>query len=255
MGQRVTTLALEDPDLQVVGALEREGHECLGKDYGNVLATGEMGVKVEETIECEADVLVDFTSPESTAARAKQAADAGIGLVVGTTGMQEAHKTHLASASQKVPCLYAPNMSLGVNVLFRVAGEVARILGQSTDIEIVEAHHNQKKDSPSGTAVRLAEIVCEALGRDYPEGVVYGREGMVGARPEGEVAVHAVRGGDIVGEHTMLFASQGERIELVHRAQNRDIFARGALRATKFVAGRSPGMYSMADVLDSELKS
>lgn len=254
MGQRVATLALEDPDLQVVGALERDGHDCIGKDYGPLLAAGEMGVKVAKAIECEADVLIDFTSPESTAARAKQAVDWGLGLVVGTTGMLEEHRTHLASASQKVPCLYAPNMSLGVNVLFHIAGEVARILGDTADIEIIEAHHNQKKDSPSGTAVRLAEIVCEALGRDYPEGVIYGREGMVGARPGGEVAVHAIRGGDLVGEHTVLFASQGERVELVHRAQNRDIFARGALRAAKFVAGKAPGMYSMTDVLESEFK-
>jgi 4-hydroxy-tetrahydrodipicolinate reductase len=145
-------------------------------------------------------------------------------------------------------------MSLGVNVLFRIAGEVAKILGNSTDVEIFEAHHNQKKDSPSGTAVRLAEVICETLGREYPEGVIYGREGMVGARPKGEIAVHAIRGGDIVGEHTVLFVGQGERIELVHRAQTRDIFARGALRAAKFVAGKPAGLYTMADVLEAELK-
>ena len=138
-------------------------------------------------------------------------------------------------------------------MLFRIAGEVAKILGGSFDIDIVEAHHNQKVDAPSGTAVRLAEVVCDALGREYPEGVIYGREGIVGARPEGEVAVHAVRGGDIVGDHTVLFAGDGERIELVHRAHSRDTFANGALRAVKFVHGKPPGMYSITDVLESEL--
>jgi 4-hydroxy-tetrahydrodipicolinate reductase len=254
MGQRIASLALEDPDFRVVGALERAAHPSIGKDYGKLLGTEESGVKVSETITCEADLLIDFSSPESTALRAKQAAGRGIGLVIGTTGLKEEHKARLASAGQKVPCLYAPNMSLGVNVLFRIAGEVAKILGNSTDVEIFEAHHNQKKDSPSGTAVRLAEVICETLGREYPEGVIYGREGMVGARPKGEIAVHAIRGGDIVGEHTVLFVGQGERIELVHRAQTRDIFARGALRAAKFVAGKPAGLYTMADVLEAELK-
>ena len=253
MGQRIASLALEDPELEVAGALEMQGHKGLGQDFGLAMGVGEIGVKVTEDIETNADVLIDFSSPASTAARAKEAAERGIGLVVGTTGLEDEHKTHLASASQKVPCVVAPNMSVGVNVLFRLVGEAAKILGGSFDIEIFEAHHNQKKDSPSGTAVRLAEIVCEGLGKDYPQDVVHGREGLVGARPGGEVAVHAIRGGDIVGDHTVLFAGNGERIELTHRAHSRDTFSRGALRAAKFVVGREPGMYSMMDVLEGDL--
>jgi 4-hydroxy-tetrahydrodipicolinate reductase len=252
MGQRISSLAMNDSELQLVGALERDGHPDLGKDYGLVLGLGELDITVGSD-PSEGDVLIDFTAPASTLLRAQQASEKGIGLVVGTTGLEDEHKAALLSASEKVPVLLAPNMSLGVNVLFRIAGEVAKILGGSFDIDIVEAHHNEKVDAPSGTAVRLAEVVCDALGRDYPEGVIFGRQGNVGARPKGEVAVHAIRGGDIVGDHTVLFAGDGERIELVHRAHSRDTFANGALRAAKFVHGKPPAMYSITDVLESEL--
>ncbi|MBI2192359.1 MAG: 4-hydroxy-tetrahydrodipicolinate reductase [Planctomycetes bacterium] len=254
MGQRVATLVREDRGMRLVGGLERRDHPSLGKDLGLVYGLGEIGVRLTADLEAEADVLIDFSAPESTVHRAQQAAARGVAMVIGTTGLQDSHKSQLASVSQKIPCLVSPNMSLGVNLLFKIAGEVARVLGRSFDIEIVEAHHNLKKDAPSGTAVRLAEVVAEALGKNYPASAVHGRQGMVGERPRGQIGVHAVRGGDIVGDHTVLFAGPGERLELVHRAHSRDTFAQGALRAARFIAGKPPRLYTYADVLEAELR-
>lgn len=254
MGQRIATLVRDDPGMQLVGGLERKGHPSVGKDLGLSCGLGDLGVRVTEDIETDADVLIDFSAPESTILRARQASARKIALVIGTTGLLDEHKSHLASASQKVPCLQSPNMSLGVNLLFRLAGEVAQVLGQSFDIEIVEAHHNLKKDAPSGTAVRLAEIIAQSLGKKYPQDAVHGRQGLTGERPRGQIGVHAVRGGDIIGDHTVLFAGPGERLELVHRAHSRDTFGQGALRAAKFIVGKEPRMYTFADVLEAELQ-
>ena len=195
------------------------------------------------------DVLIDFTVADACIGNIKAAAAAGKPAVVGTTGLSDAQKAELAEFSRTIPIVHAPNMSVGVNLLFKLTGEVASILGLDYNVEIVETHHNQKKDSPSGTAVRLAERAAEALGLDYGKNTVHGREGMVGARPRPEIGMHAVRGGDVAGDHTVYFIGQGERIELTHRAHNRDNFARGSLRAAKFALDARPGLYDMQDVL------
>ncbi|MBX7257268.1 MAG: 4-hydroxy-tetrahydrodipicolinate reductase [Candidatus Hydrogenedentes bacterium] len=195
------------------------------------------------------DALIDFTAPAATLENVKAAAAANKPIVIGTTGITESQKAEIAAAATKVPIVLAPNMSVGVNLLFKLTSEVAAILGLDYNVEIVEVHHNLKKDSPSGTAVRLAERAAEALGLDYAKDTAHGREGIVGARPSRQIGMHAVRGGDVVGEHTVSFIGNGERVELVHKAHNRDNFARGSLRAARFVTTAKPGLYDMQDVL------
>jgi 4-hydroxy-tetrahydrodipicolinate reductase len=170
-------------------------------------------------------------------------------MVIGTTGMSAAEREQVTLAARKIPIVFAPNMSVGVNVLFKIAAEVATILGEDFDVEILEAHHHLKKDAPSGTAVHLGEIVAEALGRDYPEDAVFTRQGFTGARTRREIGMQTLRAGDIVGEHTVLFGGMGERLELIHRAHSRDNFAAGAVRAALWLADRAPGLYDMQDVL------
>lgn len=197
----------------------------------------------------KAQVLIDFTGPEACLEHVALAAAAGKPAVVGTTGLTPEQVARLQDLAKDIAVVYAPNMSVGVNLLFKLTEEVARHLGLAYNVEIVEAHHNLKKDSPSGTAVRLAEQAAEGLGLQYPEEAVFGREGIIGERPERQIGVHAIRGGDIVGDHTVSFIGCGERIELTHKAHNRDNFARGALIAAKFAAQAAPGLYDMQDVL------
>jgi len=250
MGKRIISLLSETKGCRLVAALERPGHPDLGKDAGLVAGVGQLGVPISTEMSGEPDVLVDFSAPEATIARARECADRSIALLVGTTGLSAQQQQEIERrVAARAPVLIAPNMSLGVNVLLRLVEDVARALGEGYDVEIVEAHHRRKKDAPSGTALELARRVCRALGRD-PEAVLsYGRRGLAGPRKPDEVAVHAVRGGDIVGDHTVLFAGDGERVELTHRVTSRDVFARGAIRAALFLAGKPPGVYSMQDVL------
>jgi 4-hydroxy-tetrahydrodipicolinate reductase len=194
-------------------------------------------------------VLIDFTTPAASMAALEVAVAKGAGHVLCTTGLNDAEKARVKEASKRIPILYSPNMSLGVNLMFKITEMVAKALGGDFDVEIVEAHHNQKKDSPSGTALGFAEAVARGHEVDLKEKANYGREGLVGARPRGEIGIHAVRGGDIVGDHTVLFAGDGERIELKHMAHSRMTFAQGALRAALWLPGKGPGLYSMADVL------
>ena len=250
MGRRIVALVAEQKDLQVVCALERPGHPDLGKDAGLLAGVQELGVKVGEGIQGSPQVLIDFSVPESTMRRAAEAASRGVGLVIGTTGLSDEQLARIKrEVASKVPVLMAPNMSIGMNVLFRVAGQVAAALGEGYDIEIVEMHHRRKKDAPSGTALRLAESICEAVSWSPKDVLIYGREGIIGERPGRQIAVLAVRGGDVAGDHTVIFAGEGERIELTHRASNRDVFAHGAIRAARFIAGKPPGLYGMKDVL------
>lgn len=197
----------------------------------------------------KSDVLIDFTAAEACVANARLAADAGKPVVIGTTGLTDAQKLIVKELAARVPVVYAPNMSVGVNLLFKLTREVAAILGLDYNVEITEIHHNLKKDSPSGTAVRLAECAAEPLGLSYATDTAHGREGIVGERPVREIGMHAIRGGDVVGEHTVHFIGKGERIELTHKAHNRDNFARGALRAARFASEAEPGLYDMQDVL------
>ena len=249
MGRRIIALACESDDLTVVGAFEMAGHPDLGKDAGTLAGVGELGVPVEERRDIEADAAVDFSLAEGALEMIPWCAEQGIALVVGTTGLGEEGDRRIDEAAKVIPCLLAPNMSLGVNVLCKVVEDVSRALGDAYDVEIVEAHHNRKKDAPSGTALRLGECVVKGLERDLAEVAVHGREGMVGERTQAEIGFHAVRCGDVVGEHTVIFGGLGERVEIRHVATSRDTFVRGALRAARTLASKAPCRYSMADIL------
>ncbi len=252
MGGRIIALAQESDDLRIAAALARPGHPALGKDAGEVGGVGRLGVSITADpgpALTRDRVLVEFTAPEATVEHLRVAAAQGARAVVGTTGLGAAQQNELRALAGRTAVVYSPNMSVGVNLAFRVLALMAGALGDDYDVEITEIHHRMKKDAPSGTAAKMAEVIAEALGRDLGAMGVYGRHGMVGERGPKEIGVHALRGGDVVGEHTVVFAALGERLELTHRAHTRDTFARGALRAARFVAGARPGLYSMADVL------
>lgn len=255
MGGRIITLITESDTLQVAGAVEMAGHPRLGEDAGYVAGCGTLGVTITDSLEqamAEAEVLIDFTFPEVTLTNIETCAKLGKKLVVGSTGFTPEQRAKLESFTSEVPLVFAPNMSVGVNVCFKILKEMASTLGEGFDIEIVELHHNKKKDSPSGTAVRMGEIVADATGRDYNKVANYHREGMCGERSPEEIGMQTVRGGDIVGEHTVYFVGMGERIELTHRAMSRDMFARGALRAAAWLGDKGPGLYDMQKVLGLE---
>lgn len=252
MGKRLIALMRESTDLQVVGAVERPDHPDVGKDAGEVAGTGMLGVSIVEAVGKAlpgSQVLLDFTAPAAAMAHLEAASQAGVAMVLGTTGLREADLARARELAARIPCVQSPNMSVGVNVLYGVLAQVARTLGEAYDIEVIEAHHHFKKDSPSGTAERMGQVLAQALGRDLKKIGIYGRHGIVGERPREEIGVHAIRAGDIVGEHTILFGGMGERIEITHRAHSRDNFAFGALRAARWVVGKPPGLYDMLDVL------
>jgi len=249
MGARIAALIFEDPELKLVAALERPGHQFLGRDIGSVAGCGETNVKITNALNAHADVLIDFSSPESTVAIAEVCVKKNIALVVGTTGLSLQQHERLNQLSQRIPCLVSPNMSVGVNVMFNLVALMAKTLGKDFDIEITETHHRFKKDSPSGTALRLAEKICEATDRKIDKDVIYGRHGIASERPVNQICIHAIRSGDVIGDHTVVFGSLGERIEITHKAHTRDTFVRGSIRAAKFLAQKPPGMYSMLNVL------
>ena len=253
MGRRLIALLAEDSQLRLAGAIEAPGHALLGQDAGVV--AGVAPLKVPLTADLNAalalgDVTIDFSAAEAVVGNVRAALAAQRACVIGTTGLSDAALAELrALADGGGRIVQAPNMSVGVNLLFSLCEQVARVLGEDYDIEIVEMHHNQKRDAPSGTAKALAEGIAAARGLDYARDTVHGRQGLVGARPRRQIGMHALRGGDVVGDHTVVFAAQGERIELTHRAGSRDTFARGALRAAKFIAKAKPGLYDMRAVL------
>lgn len=252
MGKRVIALACENPNFQIVGAVEASDHPAMGHDAGETAGTGALNVKIVDNFEKvvdAADVTIDFSSPASSMHNIQVSADKGRAIVVGTTGFSPEQRQKISLMGPKTRCLVAPNMSLGVNLLFRLASQTARVLGNEYDVEIVEAHHNMKKDAPSGTAQKLAEEIASALDRDLEQAAVFGRKGMVGQRTRHEIGIMALRGGDIVGEHTVMFVTGGERIELIHRAHSRDAFARGALQAAMWLVDQPNGLYDMQDVL------
>jgi len=253
MGRNLVRLALADPEMELAAALEGAGNPALGQDAGLLAGAGaECGVKLSEKLSAKVDCVVDFSGPEGTMQRLAEARAARIALVSGTTGLDPDQKAEFEAAAASIPVILAPNMSMGANLLIRLAGQAARALGAGYDIEVVEAHHHHKADAPSGTALRLAEAAAEARGLDLAKSVVHGRSGRPGARPREEIGIHAVRAGDIIGEHTVIFAAIGERIELVHRVSSRDGFCLGALRAARFLAGKPPGNYTMSQVLGLE---
>ena len=252
MGNRLVALLQEDKELRLVGALEAPGHPALGRDAGEAAGVGRLTVPI--TADAEAvlgkdRILIEFSVPEASLAHARLVARQGGRAVIGTTGFTPAQREELAAIGRSIAILVAPNMSVGVNVAFRILADMARMLGDDYDVEIVETHHRFKKDAPSGTALRMAEVVAEALGRDLAKTAVYDRHDRLVERTRKEIGIAALRSGDVVGEHTVSFGALGERLELTHRAQSRDNFARGALRAARFIATATPGLYSMQDVL------
>ncbi len=251
MGQRVIVAALE-AGCTVSGALERPGHPLMGQDAGLLAGCGQLGVVVTDDLNSVVegcDVLIDFTTPKVSLKNLEVCSLKKKSIVIGSTGFSPEERALAAELARDIPVVLAPNMSVGVNVCFKVLKDVAKILGDDFDVEIVELHHNKKKDSPSGTAVRMGEVVAEALGRDYNQVANYHREGICGERSKEEIGMQSVRGGDIIGEHTVYFIGQGERIEITHRAMTRDMFSRGSVRAARWVVGKAPGLYDMQDVL------
>ena len=252
MGSRIVALSLDHSQLQLAAAFERKGHAGAGKDIGLLTGGGECSVFLAdnaETVVDRGDVLIDFTIPASTLNNIQIAASKKKAMVIGTTGLTPAEIETIKKYTTEIPVVFAPNMSVGVNVLLKVLKDVARVLGDDYDIEIVEAHHRMKKDAPSGTALKMAQVIAEAVGRDLNDVAVYARKGLIGERTRKEIGIQTIRAGDIVGDHTVLFGGLGERIEITHKASSRDTFARGALRAALWVSNKKPGLYDMQDVL------
>ncbi len=252
MGQMLISLIREAPAMRLIGAIERSGHDWIGRDLGEVMGGPALGVTVsDDPLEtfANAQAIIDFTAPDATVAHADIAAQARAVHVIGTTGFTAEHLTRLKAAARHATIIRAGNMSLGVNLLTLLTRKVAEALDESFDIEIVEAHHNQKVDAPSGTALMLGEAAATGRGVSLDEVADRGRDGITGARKRGDIGFTAIRGGDIVGEHDVIFAGQGERIVLRHIATDRRLFARGALKAALWGQGRGPGEYDMLDVL------
>ena len=253
MGQRIVHMIHQNPETALTGAFELLGHPSVGKDAGLVAGVGDAGVKIAGSLEevmDGADVLIDFTSPVGTLKNLRAVSSGGkTAMVIGTTGIKGEMLDEVETIAGKIRCVLAPNMSVGVNVMFKIAGEMARILGDDYDMEILEVHHRLKKDAPSGTAMRLARILADASDRDLEKVGIYERKGMIGERTDEEIGIQTWRAGDITGEHTVMFGGIGERLELIHRAHNRDNFARGAVRAALWVINQPEGLYDMQDVL------
>lgn len=252
MGTRIIHMIKDDPEIELTGVFEHPEHSSVGKDAGEVAGMHRVGITISPSLEeiiDKGDVIIDFTTPESTLNNVRQAVKKGKSMVIGTTGIEGDALKEIKSLCSQIRCVMAPNMSVGVNVMFKIAHEMAKILGRDYDMEILEIHHRMKKDAPSGTAMRLARILAEAVDRDLEQVAVYERKGMIGKRTDEEIGIQTFRAGDIAGEHFVLFAGPGERLELIHRAHSRDNFARGALKAVKWVINQSPGLYDMQDVL------
>ena len=252
MGQAILKLASQDKAFKITGGVEQKGHSDLGRDLGIVLGFQKTGANLTCDMMQAAkngDVIIDFTHPSSLDRHLDAAFKNKTGLVVGTTGLTEAHRRKLKVASKKIAIVQSPNMSVGVNLLFKLTELASKILDESYDMEITEIHHKLKKDAPSGTAVKLLEILAQTKKRNLRRDAIYGREGEVGARKLNEIGCFALRGGDVVGEHHVFFFGAGERVELVHQATSRDAFAKGALVAAQFLAKKKRGLFTMQDVL------
>jgi 4-hydroxy-tetrahydrodipicolinate reductase len=251
MGRMLIETVLNDADATLAGALDRAGSPHLGQDAGAFLGktTGVVMTDDIERVFAEADFLIDFTRPEGTLAHLEAAKRHGVKMIVGTTGFNDAQKAQLREAGEMIGIVFAPNMSVGVNVTLKLLEFAAKHFAEGYDIEIIETHHRHKVDAPSGTALAMGETIAHALGRDLKDCAVYGREGVTGERDPSTIGFAAIRGGDIVGDHTVLFAGTGERIEITHKAANRLSYAQGSMRAARFLASRERGFFDMQDVL------
>lgn len=250
MGSRIIHIIRETPSIELYRALERSDHPSIGRDIGELIGLGKLGIPLEGGLKKEGgDVIINFSNPTASLESLDFARETGVALVIGTTGFSQEQTERFRGLSKSIRCVLAPNMSVGMNLMFRVVQDVARVLGPEYDIEILEAHHRLKKDSPSGTAVKLGELIAGAIGRNLDQVGVYGRKGMIGERTKEEIGMQVVRAGDIVGEHTVLFGGIGERLEIIHRAHSRDNFARGAIKAALWIVNQPNGLYDMQDVL------
>lgn len=251
MGHMLIEAIAASPDSQLAGALDIAGSPALGQDAAAFLGRTS-GVAITSDLRAglaNSQFLIDFTRPEGTLAHLAVCRELGVKVVIGTTGFSDAQKAQIAEAAKDTAVMMAPNMSVGVNVVLKLLQQAARALAEGYDIEIIEAHHRHKVDAPSGTALKMGEVVAEALGRDLKSCAVYGREGVTGERDPSTIGFATIRGGDVVGDHTVLFAGIGERIEISHKASSRATFAQGSLRAVRFLAGQSKGLFGMDDVL------
>jgi 4-hydroxy-tetrahydrodipicolinate reductase len=252
MGRALIAACDMNEQTRLSAAIERPGHTLVGSDAGDLAGLGPLNVTVSDDLEAAVtgfDTLIDFTSPQSTLQNLETCVKHGKNIVIGTTGFDDAGKQKITEAAESIGVVFAPNMSVGVNLCLKLLDTAARILGDEVDIEVIEAHHRHKVDAPSGTAIRMGEVVATALGRDLSDCAVYGREGITGARDRKTIGFETIRAGDIVGDHTVLFAAEGERIEITHKASSRMTFANGAVRAASWVQQQPAGLYDMQDVL------
>ncbi|MFH1856686.1 MAG: 4-hydroxy-tetrahydrodipicolinate reductase [Candidatus Omnitrophota bacterium] len=253
MGKRISSLAVEDKKFFLAVAIDEKKHSETGRDFGEYLGGRKSGVLIQSDCRSvleSADVLIEFSTVPATMSHLDDCVSMGKPLVIGTTALTAKDEKKIELAAQKIPIVKSSNMSLGVNLLFKILKDTVRKMGSYYDIEIIEAHHNQKKDAPSGTALSMAKIICDSLGLNEKKALRFGRHGISGPRSKKEIAVHAIRGGEIVGDHTILFAGKGENIEFTHRALSRDTFAKGALLAARFICDKKKGLYNMQDVLE-----
>ena len=251
MGKTIAGCIEDTEGVELGGGTEQSGSPHIGKDIGDVADIGNKGVAVSDDLAAAlatCDSVIDFTTPESSMETLKVCAEKGKAVVVGTTGFSPEQRDEIEQIGKTIPCVVAPNMSIGVNVLFKLVADAAKVLGDAYDVEIVEAHHKFKKDAPSGTAVRISEIVADSLGRNLEEVGVYGRKGIAVRTPK-EIGIHTLRAGDIIGEHRVLFGGMGENFEVFHRAQSRETFARGSVRAAQWILNQPSAVYDMQDVL------
>jgi 4-hydroxy-tetrahydrodipicolinate reductase len=252
MGRTLTQAVAQAEGLRLGAATERPGSSLLGADAGELAGVGRLEVPVSPDLDAVVDgfdVLIDFTTPTATMRHLELCRRAGKALVIGTTGLDADQRAAVAAAGAEIGIVFAPNMSVGVNLCLKLLDLAARVLGESADVEIIEAHHRHKVDAPSGTAIRMGEVIARALGRDLREVAVYGREGHTGARKRETIGFATIRAGDVVGEHRVWFAAEGERVEIAHKASSRMTFAIGAVRAARWIGGKGKGLYDMQDVL------
>lgn len=252
MGRTLINACNQADGCRLTAAIEHSGNPLLGTDAGDLAGIGAIDVKLVDTLAEVAgqfDVLIDFSSPEATLDNLAFCVAHGKSIVIGTTGFSDVQKQHISDAAKRINVVFAPNMSVGVNLCFKLLDMAARVLGDDVDIEIIEAHHRHKVDAPSGTALRMGEVVADALGRNLDECAIYGREGISGERDRKTIGFESIRAGDIVGDHTVMFAAEGERVEITHKASSRMTFANGAVRAAIWLKSQNAGLYDMQDVL------
>ena len=252
MGKTILEVCNETDNVRVAAAIEYKGSSMIGIDAGEQAGIGKIGVAITDDIAKVADqfdVLIDFTIASSLTENIEKCHAAGKRMVIGTTGLDDGQKEFINKATEDIAIVFAPNMSIGVNLCLKLLEMVAQVIGEESDIEIIEAHHRQKKDAPSGTALRMGEVIADTLGRNLKECAVYGREGVTGGRDKNTIGFETIRAGDIVGEHTVMFASAGERVEITHKATSRKTFASGAVRAAQWLADKDKGLFDMQDVL------